>query len=66
MRGRTTGINMQGRRRRDEPFNPFAPNASQKAKERREKSQKNKPKPSQQIRPPQQDLEAKRGLLSKS
>ena len=60
MRGRTTGINMQGRRRRDEPFNPFAPNASQKAKERREKSQKNKPKPSQQVRPPQQDLEAKR------
>lgn len=60
MRGRTTGINMQGRRRRDEPFNPFAPNASQKAKERREKSQKNKPKPVQQTRPPQQDLEAKR------
>ena len=29
---------MNGRRRKDEPFNPFAPNASQKARDRKEKS----------------------------
>ena len=29
---------MNGRRRKDEPFNPFAPNASQKARDRKEKT----------------------------
>ena len=29
---------MNGRRRKDEPFNPFAPNASQKARDRKDKS----------------------------
>jgi len=50
---------MQGRRRRDEPFNPFAPNASQKAKDRREKSLKNKPKPLQESPQKKVDLAAK-------
>ena len=36
---------MNGRRRKDEPFNPFAPNASQKARDRKERSQKVQPKP---------------------
>ena len=36
---------MNGRRRKDEPFNPFAPNASQKARDRKERSQKIQPKP---------------------
>ena len=31
---------MNGRRRKDEPFNPFAPNASQKARDRKEKVQR--------------------------
>ncbi len=36
---------MNGRRRKDEPFNPFAPNASQKARDRKERSQKVQAKP---------------------
>ncbi|MDC0557086.1 hypothetical protein OAO34_04800 [Candidatus Poseidoniaceae archaeon] len=31
---------MNGRRRKDEPFNPFAPNASQKARDRKDKVQR--------------------------
>ena len=31
---------MNGRRRKDEPFNPFAPNASQKARDRKERPQR--------------------------
>ncbi len=50
---------MQGRRRRDEPFNPFAPNASQKAKDRRDKAIKNKPKPQQENPQQKVDLAAK-------
>ena len=39
---------MNGRRRKDEPFNPFAPNASQKARDRKDKAarQPSRPKPS--------------------
>ncbi|MGB2334445.1 MAG: hypothetical protein ACPH87_02110 [Candidatus Poseidoniaceae archaeon] len=39
---------MNGRRRKDEPFNPFAPNAGQKARDRKEKAtrQPSRPKPS--------------------
>ena len=35
---------MNGRRRKDEPFNPFAPNASQKARDRKEKSPRQPPR----------------------
>jgi len=35
---------MNGRRRKDEPFNPFAPNASQKARDRKDKSSRHPPK----------------------
>ena len=35
---------MTGRRRKDEPFNPFAPNASQKARDRKEKTQRQTPR----------------------
>ncbi len=35
---------MNGRRRKDEPFNPFAPNASQKARDRKEKSHRPTPR----------------------
>ncbi len=51
---------MNGRRRKDEPFNPFAPNASQKARDRKEKS----PRQPARAKPPVQqkssnDLAAK-------
>ncbi len=36
---------MNGRRRKDEPFNPFAPNASQKSRERKERTQRPTPRP---------------------
>lgn len=51
---------MNGRRRKDEPFNPFAPNAGQKARDRKEKAirQPPRPKPSVQQKPTN-DLAAK-------
>ena len=51
---------MNGRRRKDEPFNPFAPNASQKARDRKEKvaRQPSRPKPSVPQKPTN-DLAAK-------
>ena len=51
---------MNGRRRKDEPFNPFAPNAGQKARDRKEKvaRQPSRPKPSTQQKPAN-DLAAK-------
>ena len=36
---------MNGRRRKDEPFNPFAPNAGQKARDRKEKATRQPPRP---------------------
>jgi hypothetical protein len=51
---------MNGRRRKDEPFNPFAPNASQKARDRKEKTS---PQPKKTRAPtpqkPTNDLAAK-------
>ena len=51
---------MNGRRRKDEPFNPFAPNASQKARDRKDKSHR---PPARQRTPepvkPTNDLAAK-------
>ncbi len=51
---------MNGRRRKDEPFNPFAPNASQKARDRKEKTS---PQPKRPKTPtpqkPTNDLAAK-------
>lgn len=35
---------MNGRRRKDEPFNPFAPNAGQKARDRKEKAARQPPR----------------------
>ena len=35
---------MNGRRRKDEPFNPFAPNAGQKARDRKEKASRQPPR----------------------
>ena len=51
---------MNGRRRKDEPFNPFAPNAGQKARDRKEKGarQPSRPKPSAPQKPTN-DLAAK-------
>lgn len=51
---------MNGRRRKDEPFNPFAPNAGQKARDRKEKvaRQSSRPKPSVPQKPTN-DLAAK-------
>jgi hypothetical protein len=51
---------MNGRRRKDEPFNPFAPNAGQKARDRKEKvaRQPSRPKPSMPQKPTN-DLAAK-------
>ena len=51
---------MNGRRRKDEPFNPFAPNASQKARDRKERN----PRPAQrprttEVTKPSADLAAK-------
>lgn len=44
---------MNGRRRKDEPFNPFAPNAGQKARDRKEKAtrQPSRPNPSTSKKP---------------
>tara|TARA_B100000614_G_scaffold236411_1_gene233924 strand:- start:1772 stop:2632 length:861 start_codon:yes stop_codon:yes gene_type:complete len=51
---------MDRRRRKDEPFNPFAPNASQKAKERKDKTQRPTPRPkAPEVKKPQEDLAAK-------
>ena len=51
---------MDRRRRKDEPFNPFAHNASQKAKERKEKSHRQPPRPrAPEVKKPQDDLAAK-------
>ena len=51
---------MDRRRRKDEPFNPFAPNASQNAKERKVKSQNQPPRQrAPEVKKPQQDLAAK-------
>ena len=51
---------MNGRRRKDEPFNPFAPNAGQKARDRKEKvaRQPSRPKPPTPQKPTN-DLAAK-------
>ena len=51
---------MNGRRRKDEPFNPFAPNAGQKARDRKEKvaRQPSRPKPATPQKPAN-DLAAK-------
>jgi len=51
---------MDRRRRKDEPFNPFAPNASQKARDRKEKTQRQTPRPkAPEVKKPQNDLAAK-------
>lgn len=52
---------MNGRRRKDEPFNPFAPNASQKARDRKERNprQQTRPKPVENPKPAV-DLAARR------
>jgi len=51
---------MDRRRRKDEPFNPFAPNASQKARDRKEKTQRQAPKPkAPEVKKTQNDLAAK-------
>ena len=49
IKGRYYRNGMDRRRRKDEPFNPFAPNASQKARDRKEKT----PRPTQRVRPPE-------------
>ena len=51
---------MTGRRRKDEPFNPFAPNASQKARDRKEKTQRQPPRQrAPEPKKPVNDLAAK-------
>ena len=51
---------MDRRRRKDEPFNPFAPNASQKARDRKEKTQRQPPRQkAPETKIPQQDLASK-------
>jgi len=51
---------MNGRRRKDEPFNPFAPNAGQKARDRKEKSQRQQPRQrAPEPKKPANDLAAK-------
>lgn len=52
---------MNGRRRKDEPFNPFAPNASQKARDRKDRNprQQTRPKPVENPKPAV-DLAARR------
>ena len=52
---------MNGRRRKDEPFNPFAPNASQKARDRKEKTARPAPRQQRPTAPakPVNDLAAK-------
>ena len=51
---------MNGRRRKDEPFNPFAPNASQKARDRKDKIQRptSRPRNPEPVKPVN-DLAAK-------
>ena len=51
---------MNGRRRKDEPFNPFAPNASQKARDRKDKVQRptSRPRTPEPVKPTN-DLAAK-------
>lgn len=58
---------MNGRRRKDEPFNPFAPNASQKARDRKEKTTRppSRPKPSTPQKPTH-DLAAKQKAAMES
>ena len=51
---------MDRRRRKDEPFNPFAPNASQKARDRKDKAQRQTPRPKPpEVKKTQNDLAAK-------
>ena len=51
---------MNGRRRKDEPFNPFAPNAGQKARDRKEKVARQPPRPKPATpQKPTNDLAAK-------
>jgi len=51
---------MNGRRRKDEPFNPFAPNASQKARDRKDKAARQPSRPKSSIPQKQtNDLAAK-------
>ena len=51
---------MNGRRRKDEPFNPFAPNASQKARDRKEKTPRQPPRArTPEPKKPVEDLAAK-------
>lgn len=51
---------MNGRRRKDEPFNPFAPNAGQKARDRKEKATRQPPRPKPSTpQKPVNDLAAK-------
>lgn len=51
---------MNGRRRKDEPFNPFAPNAGQKARDRKEKVTRQPPRPKPSTpQKPVNDLAAK-------
>ena len=51
---------MNGRRRKDEPFNPFAPNAQQKARDRKEKTTRPQQKPrAPEPQKPVYDLAAK-------
>ncbi len=59
MRGLLSPLFMvEKRRRRDEPFNPFAPNAGQKARDRKDSGPKPRPnqRQSTQNKPSQQDL----------
>ena len=51
---------MNGRRRKDEPFNPFAPNAQQKARDRKEKTTRPQQRPrAPEPKKPVDDLAAK-------
>lgn len=44
---------MNGRRRKDEPFNPFAPNAGQKARDRKDRNPRPQSRPKPQEKPKQ-------------
>lgn len=54
---------MNGRRRKDEPFNPFAPNASQKARDRKDRTPRpvTRPKTPEPVKP-SNDLAAKQKM----
>ena len=54
---------MNGRRRKDEPFNPFAPNASQKSRDRKERTSRpvTRPKTPEPVKP-SNDLAAKQKI----